>query len=60
MKKFIIISFIIIFPIVSFAHMGHYNKFNKIEMEIFRNGKLIGYNYYFLKEMEIKQQSLIN
>ena len=49
MKKFIIISFIIIFPIVSFAHMGHYNKFNKIEMEIFRNGKLIGYNYYFFK-----------
>ena len=27
--------------------MGHYNKYNKIEMEIFRNGKLIGYNYYF-------------
>ena len=27
--------------------MGHYNKYNKIEMEIFRNGELIGYNYYF-------------
>ena len=31
------------------AHMAHYNKYNKIEMEIFRNGKLIGYNYYFFK-----------
>ena len=29
--------------------MGHYDKYNKIEMEIFRNGKLIGYNYYFFK-----------
>ena len=31
------------------AHMGHYNKYNKIEMEIFRNGELIGYNYYFFE-----------
>jgi len=29
------------------ANMAHYNKYNKIEMEIFRNGELIGYNYYF-------------
>ena len=29
------------------AHMTHYSKYNKIEMEIFRNGELIGYNYYF-------------
>ena len=27
--------------------MDHYKKFNKIEMDIFRNGELIGYNYYF-------------
>ena len=27
--------------------MEHYKKFNKIEMDIFRNGELIGYNYYF-------------
>ena len=27
--------------------MAHYNKYNKLEMEIFRNGELIGYNYYF-------------
>lgn len=27
--------------------MEHYNKYNKIEMDIFRNGELIGYNYYY-------------
>ena len=47
MKKFIVIFFLVVFPIISVAHIGHYNKFNKIEMEIFRNNELIGYNYYF-------------
>ena len=28
------------------AHMEHYKKYNKIEMDILRNGELIGYNYY--------------
>jgi len=49
MKKFIAILFIVIFPVISMAHIGHYNKYNKIEMEIFRNGELIGYNYYFFE-----------
>ena len=31
------------------AHMAHYSKFNKIEMEILRDGEVIGYNYYFFK-----------
>ena len=31
------------------AHMPHYKNLNKIQMEIFRNNKLIGYNYYFFK-----------
>ncbi len=47
MKKFILILFLIIYPINSIAHMGHYINYNKIEMEIYRNGELIGYNYYF-------------
>ena len=29
------------------SHIFHYNNFKKIEMEIFRNNELIGYNYYF-------------
>tara|TARA_B000000609_G_scaffold157086_1_gene150829 strand:+ start:2146 stop:2826 length:681 start_codon:yes stop_codon:yes gene_type:complete len=47
MKKFVLVIIIVFFPFISIAHMGHYNKYNKIEMEIFRNGELIGYNYYF-------------
>ena len=47
MKKFIVIFLLIICSFNSNAHMAHYNKYNKIEMEIFRNGQLIGYNYYF-------------
>ena len=46
MKK-ILILIIVIFSSSVFAHMDHYKKYNKIEMDIFRNGELIGYNYYF-------------
>ncbi len=47
MKKIIVILFLYIYPTNSIAHIGHYIKYNKIEMEIFRNGKLIGHNHYF-------------
>ena len=30
--------------------MAHYNKFNKIEMDILRDNEVIGYNYYFFKK----------
>ena len=30
--------------------MAHYNKFNKIEMEILKDGEVIGYNHYFFKK----------
>lgn len=30
--------------------MAHYNKYNKIEMEILKDGEFIGYNYYFFKK----------
>ena len=49
MKKTIVLLFLLLCSTISIAHMGHYNKYNKIEMEIFRNGELIGYNYYFFK-----------
>ena len=49
MRKFIVALFFILYPSISIAHMAHYNKYNKLEMEIFRNGELIGYNYYFFK-----------
>ena len=49
MKKFAVILFLIIFSSISLAHIGHYNKFKKIEMEILRNNEVIGYNNYFFK-----------
>ena len=48
MKKILVLVIILISSNV-FAHMDHYKKLNKIEMDIFRNGELIGYNYYFFK-----------
>ena len=47
MKKIVVILFFILISSISVAHMAHYNKYNKIEMDIFRNGELIGYNNYF-------------
>ena len=46
MKKFLILI-TIFFSSNVLAHMEHYKKYNKIEMDILRNGELIGYNYYF-------------
>ena len=48
MKK-ILVFIIIFFSSNVLAHMDHYMKYNKIEMDILRNGELIGYNYYFFK-----------
>ena len=46
MKKILILIFVL-FSSNVLAHMDHYKKYNKIEMDILRNGELIGYNYYF-------------
>ena len=46
MKKFLVFIIILLTTNV-LAHIDHYKKYNKIEMDIFRNGELIGYNYYF-------------
>jgi len=50
MKKIIFFIFLLTYSFHSSAHMAHYNKFNKIEMEILRDGEVIGYNYYFFKK----------
>ena len=52
MKKILFLTFLLIYSFNSNAHMAHYNKFNKIEMEILRDGEVIGYNYYFFKKDE--------
>ena len=64
MKK--IFTNIILFLFISTnlnAHTYHYKNFKRIEMEIFRNNELIGYNYYFFKtkndEFQITNQTKI-
>ena len=64
MKKIFIniILFFFIFTNLN-AHIYHYKNFKKIEMEIFRNNELIGYNYYFFKtkndEVQVTNQTKI-
>ena len=50
MKKFLLLIFFLTYSFNSGAHMAHYSKFDKIEMEILRDGEVIGYNYYFFKK----------
>jgi hypothetical protein len=64
MKKFFInITLFLFFSTSLNAHISHYKNFKKIEMEIFRNNKLIGYNNYFFKkkndELKITNQTKI-
>ena len=49
MKKIFILIFFLTYSLSSNAHIEHYNKLNKIEMEILRDGEVVGYNYYFFK-----------
>ena len=50
MKKIFINVILFLFFTTSLnSHISHYKNLKKIEMEIFRNNELIGYNYYFFK-----------
>jgi len=50
MKKILLIIFLFFSIIHSAnAHISHYKNLKKIEMEILRNNKIIGYNYFFFK-----------
>ena len=65
MKKiFINIILILFFSANLNAHISHYKNFKKIEMEIFRDNKLVGYNYYFFKtkndEIQVTNQTKIS
>ena len=55
MKKFIIFFSVFFFLLFSAnSHVTHYQQFKSIEMEIFRNDKLIGINnFYFSKENDL-------
>jgi len=49
MKKFLFLLIFLFISSNSNSHIAHYNNYNKIEMEILRDGEVIGYNYYFFK-----------
>jgi hypothetical protein len=62
MKKNILsIILFIIFTTHAFTHVDHYNNFNNLEYELFRNNKSIGYhNYEFERKNDyLKVKSLI-
>ena len=50
MKKLLLLIFLLTYSFNGATHMAHYNKFNKIEMEILKDDEVIGYNYYFFKK----------
>jgi len=62
-KIFINIILLLFFSSNLNAHISHYKNFKKIEMEIFKNNELIGYNYYFFKtkndEVQVTNQTKI-
>ena len=59
MKKFFIKIILFLFISTSLnAHISHYKNLKKIEMEIFRNNELIGYNYYFFRTEKSGQKNI--
>ena len=52
MKKISLSIIFIFICFTSYAHIGHYSNYKKIEMEILRNNEIIGYNYYFFSKKD--------
>jgi hypothetical protein len=44
------IFFLVNFTGSAKAHIAHYSKLSKLNMEILRNNKVVGYNFYFFKK----------
>ena len=51
MRKFIFII-ILLFTSKAFCHTSHYEGIKKIEMDVIRNGEVIGYSNYFFEHEE--------
>ena len=49
MKKYIYILLLFLFASQAQSHTSHYKNISKIEMEVFRNDKAIGYSNYFFQ-----------
>ena len=64
MKKYIYILLLFLFASQAQSHTSHYKNISKIEMEVFRNDKAIGYSNYFFEHendsMTIKNYTQFN
>ena len=54
MRKYIFTILIILFSSKAFSHTDHYKGLKKIEMDVVRNGEVIGYSNYFFENSEKK------
>ena len=58
MKKYICIILFVTFTFKAHSHSSHYKGIVKIEMDVIRNGEIIGYSNYFFehdnKKMTVK------
>ena len=49
MRKYLFIIIILLLASKTFSHTGHYKGLKKIEMDVIRNGEVIGYSNYFFE-----------
>ena len=54
MKKYIYILILLISSVNSYSHTDHYKGISKIEMDVIRNDKVIGYSNYFFEHKDNK------
>ena len=52
MKKYIYLLLFIFFTFKAYSHTGHYKGISKIEMDVLRNGEVVGYSNYFFEYSE--------
>jgi len=56
MKKYIYILLLLTFSLKAYSHSKHYKGVSKIEMEVLRNGEVIGYSNYYFEHNENKME----
>ncbi len=54
MRKYIYVIILFLFASKALSHTSHYEGLKKIEMDVLRNGEVIGYSNYFFESAENK------
>ena len=52
MRKYFLIIIILLISSKAFSHTEHYKGIKKIEMDVLRNGEIIGYSNYFFEQKD--------